>query len=85
MPSIIILPACIEDRAIVGTALSRYNKPANMENAKLLDMEFMELMKNLFGVKATLVDSHYQGQLLNGALYYVLDKSADQRWIHEAR
>ncbi len=27
----------IEDRAIVGTALSRYNKPANMENAKLLD------------------------------------------------
>lgn len=56
-----------------------------MENAKLLDMEFTELMKNLFGVKATLVDSHYQGQLLNGALYYVLDKSADQRWIHEAR
>lgn len=63
----------IEDRAIVGTALSRYNKPADMENAKLLDMEFTELMKNLFGVRTTLVDSHYQGQLLNDALYYVLD------------
>lgn len=63
----------IEDCAIVGATLSRYNKPANMEDAKLLDAEFSELMKNLFGVKATLVDSHYQGQLLNDALYYVLD------------
>ena len=63
----------IEDRAIVGTALSRYNKPADMEDAKLLDVEFSELMKNLFGIKATLVDSHYQGQLLDNALYYVLD------------
>ena len=63
----------IEDRAIIGTAISRYNKPADMEDAKLLDMEFTELMKNLFGVKATLVDSHYQGQLLDDALYYLLD------------
>ena len=63
----------IEDRAIVGTALSRYNRPADMEDAKLLDTEFKELMKNLFGISATLVDSHYQGQLLNDALYYVLD------------
>ncbi len=63
----------IEDRAIVGTALSRYNRPADLEDAKLLDTEFKELMKNLFGISATLVDSHYQGQLLNDALYYVLD------------
>ena len=65
----------IEDRAIVGTALSRYNKPEDMEDAKLLDNEFRTLMQELFGIKAYLVDDHYQGQLLNDALYYVLDFS----------
>lgn len=65
----------IEDRAIIGTALSRYNKPDDMADAKLLDTEFKALMKDLFGIKAYLVDDHYQGQILNDALYYVLDFS----------
>ena len=63
----------IEDLAIVGNKISRYSRPSDMEDAKLLDTEFTGLMKNLFGIDATLVDAHYQGQLLNDAIYYVLD------------
>ncbi len=72
----------IEDRAITGRALSRYNNDHKYsDNHEILDVEFQKFVHDLFRIKSSCSNKYYSGEELKSAHYFefVFETEDDER------
>ena len=63
----------IEDRAITGRMISRWNRKKDADRAALLCDEFVHFMKDIAGYEFTLSNAHYEGVPFGKAVYCRLE------------
>ena len=73
----------IEDRAITGRAVSRWGEEHNADRIDVLDHEFCQFMKELFGADTKLADRHFAGEKLNDAIYYNMEYKSESGSIYD--